>query len=140
MSNNTQNLTEEINQKNMTNPSNAEKDMNDQINPFLSNKNNIRDSKNIVTINNISVCQFCLENFNSKNNIPFLFKCGHFFCKNCILNKFKDNQNIIKCPEDDTKVNSLDELKLLNKLLVNDIEETNEKVGFNVNLVLQFTS
>jgi hypothetical protein len=129
MSNNSVNQKEEPNLKTKTTDSNAEKDGNDRnINSHITKENNCKDSKNIITINNISICQFCNQNFNNKSNIPYLFKCGHFFCKNCVLSKFKDTDNLIKCPQDDTKVNSIDELKLLNNLLINDVKEANEKV------------
>ena len=65
-----------------------------------------KESKNVITINTISNCQNCQNTFNLTDKMPYLFKCGHFYCKNCIMNKFSDN-NIIKCPEDDTKVTSL---------------------------------
>ena len=53
----------------------------------------------LVTLNFLSICQCCKNPFNSIENIPFLFKCGHFFCKKCILEQFSDDEGI-KCPND----------------------------------------
>lgn len=91
-------------------------------------KDLITNNRNILTINNVSMCQICKESFNNNANMPYLFKCGHFFCKNCILSKFVLNNSMIKCPEDETKVNSIHELKILNNLISNETEVKIEKV------------
>ena len=58
--------------------------------------------------------------FNSGKNLPLLFKCGHFFCKKCILDNFMDNEEKIICPEDKYVSNSILELKVLHNLIAND--------------------
>jgi hypothetical protein len=74
----------------------------------------------------ISVCQFCKENFNSEINIPYLFKCGHFFCRLCIENNFTDNDGNIHCPTDGIVGTSLKALKLLSNLIIdNNVSESN---------------
>ena len=47
---------------------------------------------------------------------PFLFKCGHFFCKKCILDQFIDEEGI-KCPNDGLVAKSISELKILNNFI-----------------------
>ena len=44
----------------------------------------------LVTLKFISICQFCKNNFNSTVHLPYLLKCGHFFCLKCIKENFTD--------------------------------------------------
>ena len=70
----------------------------------------------LVTLNFLSICQCCKDPFNSNDCIPFLFKCGHFFCKKCILEQFIDDEGI-KCPNDGLVAKSISELKILNNFI-----------------------
>ena len=70
----------------------------------------------LVTLNFISICQFCKNNFNSSIHLPYLFKCGHFFCLKCIKENLTDEEGI-KCPKDGLVALSVKELKLLNNLI-----------------------
>ena len=108
-----------------------------KINPIRSN-NNINDEENenqnmeeegeeqdeegeeenlpLVTLKYISVCQCCKNPFDSQKHLPYLFKCGHFFCKECIDEQFTDQEGI-KCPIDGLIAQSFKEFKLLNNLV-----------------------
>lgn len=77
-----------------------------------SNESNIP----LVTLNFLSICQCCKDPFNSKDCIPYLFRCGHFFCKKCIMENFIDEQGI-KCPNDGLVAKSISELKILNNFI-----------------------
>ena len=70
----------------------------------------------LVTLKFISICQFCKNNFNSTIHLPYLLKCGHFFCLKCIKENFTDEEGI-KCPNDGLVALSVKELKLLNNLI-----------------------
>ena len=70
----------------------------------------------LVTLKYISVCQCCKNAFDSKKHLPYLFKCGHFFCKECIEERFTDGEGI-KCPIDGLIGHSIKEFKLLNNLV-----------------------
>ena len=77
----------------------------------------------------ISVCQYCNESFNKHTNIPFLLKCGHFFCKQCIEGIFTDKRTKnIYCPKDNVIVaKSFKDLKLLKNFIYD--ENMNESKG-----------
>ena len=93
---------------------------------------------NLVTLKLISICQYCRNDFNSTIHLPYLLKCGHFFCLECINNNFTDKDGI-KCPNDGLVALSIKELKLLNNLIIdkniptqrdkkdNEIENDNKK-------------
>ena len=70
----------------------------------------------LVTLKYVSICQFCKNSFDSKRYLPYLFKCGHFFCKECIEEQFTDKEGI-KCPIDGLIAKSIKEFKLLNNLI-----------------------
>ena len=70
----------------------------------------------LVTLKFISICQFCKNSFNSTIHLPYLLKCGHFFCLKCIKEHFTDEEGI-KCPNDGLVALSIKELKLLNNLI-----------------------
>ena len=74
----------------------------------------------LVTLKFISICQFCKNNFNSTIHLPYLLKCGHFFCLKCIKENFTDEEGI-KCPNDGLVALSVKELKLLNNLITEKI-------------------
>ena len=80
------------------------------------------DANPLITLNYISICQCCKNPFDSVVHIPYLFRCGHFFCKQCIEDNFTDEEGI-KCPNDGLVAYSLSNLKLLNNLITDkDIE------------------
>jgi hypothetical protein len=85
-------------------------------------------TNNLKTLKYISVCQSCKENFNSNPNIPYLFKCGHFFCMVCIVNHYTDDEGRIFCPDDGLIAVNIKELKMLSNLIVDrsyDLMTTN---------------
>jgi len=92
----------------------------------ITNTDTNKAHSHLITLNYISVCQYCKENFNAEKNIPYLLKCGHFFCKSCIVSNFTNSKNQIQCPEDGTKVDSLNSLKILHNLITdgNTIDST----------------
>ena len=80
------------------------------------------DANPLITLNYISICQCCKNPFDSIVHIPYLFRCGHFFCKQCIEDNFTDEEGI-KCPNDGLVAYSLSNLKLLNNLITDkDVE------------------
>ena len=83
----------------------------------------------LITLNFLSICQCCKNQFNSQNNIPYLFKCGHFFCKQCINEQFTDEEGI-KCPNDGLIAKYLSELKILNNFINDKIGEKNIKIKY----------
>jgi len=76
----------------------------------------------LITLDSISFCQCCKSQFNNLENLPYLFKCGHFFCIKCINQYFKDETGII-CPSDGLIAKSIKELKLLKNLIINNDNE-----------------
>ena len=70
----------------------------------------------LVTLKFISICQYCKNSFNSTIYLPYLLKCGHFFCLKCIKEHFTDEEGI-KCPNDGLVALSIKELKILNNLI-----------------------
>ena len=96
------------------------KDEDDNDNDTNNNENeeieNDEEANPLITLNYISICQCCKNPFNSYLHIPYLFKCGHFFCKQCIEDNFTDEEGI-KCPNDGLIAKSISNLKLLNNLI-----------------------
>ena len=94
----------------------------------------------LVTLKFISICQFCKNNFNSTKHLPYLLKCGHFFCLKCIKENFTDEEGI-KCPNDGLVALSVKELKLLNNLItdksissqrdIKDIQDNLNSININ---------
>ena len=78
----------------------------------------IEDELRLVTLNFISICQCCKNRFNKGKYLPYLLKCGHFFCLNCINQYFTDKTGIV-CPSDGLVAKSVKELKLLKNLILN---------------------
>ena len=108
-----------LNQKNNVNNINV--NVNDNQNEELDENENENENESdsgvpLVTLNFLSICQCCKNSFNSKENIPYLFKCGHFFCKQCIIEQFTDEEGI-KCPNDGLVANSISDLKILNNFI-----------------------
>ena len=83
----------------------------------------------LITLNFLSICQYCKNQFNSEINIPYLFKCGHFFCKKCIDEEFTDEDGI-KCPNDGLIARQISELKILNNF-INDKQLIPQEVKQN---------
>ena len=109
----------EENNKNNNNNKNSNKVINEPINN--NNNENYEEESNessipLITLNFLSICQYCKNSFNSTENIPYLFKCGHFFCKKCIEEQFIDKEGI-KCPNDGLVAKSISELKILNNFI-----------------------
>ena len=103
---------------------------NEEIENEESNESNIP----LVTLNFLSICQCCKDPFNSTNCIPYLFKCGHFFCKKCILEQFIDEEGI-KCPNDGLVAKSISELKILNNFITDKTvtQRTSSSIGIFCN-------
>ena len=104
--------SEKINENQTNNNYNNNIDNNEIENNEESNDSNIP----LVTLNFLSICQCCKDPFNSTDCIPYLFKCGHFFCKKCIVEQFIDEEGI-KCPNDGLVAKSISELKILNNFI-----------------------
>ena len=85
----------------------------------------------LVTLKFISICQFCKNNFNSKVHLPYLLKCGHFFCLKCIKENFTDEEGI-KCPNDGLVALSVKELKLLNNLITDKSISSQRDINNNL--------
>ena len=128
-----QNINKTLPNKNINNNMEANNNINNNINNRIEKNNNIENIENqneeldenendsdsgvpLVTLNFLSICQCCKNSFNSKENIPYLFKCGHFFCKQCIIEQFTDEEGI-KCPNDGLIANSISDLKILNNFI-----------------------
>ena len=76
--------------------------MNNIILEMTGNVNNgvheIGEAIQIVKKEDIEVdleCSICVENLSSVVNTVIKTKCGHYFCRDCIIRWFKDNN---KCP------------------------------------------
>ena len=105
---------------NIKNDNNVNNNINND-NEIDINNNNIENESNeselpLVTLNFLSICQCCKNSFNSVDNIPYLLKCGHFFCKQCILQQFTDEEGI-RCPNDGLVNKSISDLKVLNNFI-----------------------
>ena len=126
----------EINNSNEIGNSNEINDENLEINNNLeSGEENEHDEEmTLITLNAIAICQCCRSNFNNEENVPYLFKCGHFFCINCINNYFKDESGII-CPLDGLIAKSINELKLLKNLIPNNKAENISHNDGNSNIL-----
>ena len=92
-----------------------------------SNKNEQEEELPLITLNFISICQCCKNKFDNKNNIPYLFKCGHFFCINCIKQYFTEEKGII-CPSDGIVAKSINDLKILKNVIIDSKKITKKNV------------
>lgn len=126
-----------ISEEHMQNINNNEELNNDiqiEMNNMADSNQNKSQFNNLMKLQFISICQSCKETFNSHSNIPFMFKCGHFFCRNCILCFFSDEEGKVYCPEDsDVVANNLSELKLLQNLICEDEKVYNQSEYNNNN-------
>ena len=103
------------------------KDDNDNDN---NNDNNDDEELPLITLNFISVCQCCKTSFDNNTYLPYLLKCGHFFCIKCINEYFTD-KNGIKCPSDGLIAKSINELTLLNNLIPKNNQNINNSNNSN---------
>ena len=78
----------------------------------------------IMSMNSFNVCQCCNKEFDSNNNMPYVLKCNHFFCKNCLENYFTDEEGI-KCPMDGLVGKSMNDIKILTTTEKYDKESNN---------------
>ena len=102
--------------ENKVNNYNKESRENENENPSTHEIESNESEVPLITLNFLSICQCCKNQFNSQNNIPYLFKCGHFFCKQCIEDQFTDEEGI-KCPNDGLIAKFISDLKILNNFI-----------------------
>jgi len=101
-------------------------ELNQENQALADDEDNKSQYNNLMKLQYISVCQSCKEGFNSSVNVPFMLSCGHFFCRNCLLTVFSDEEGRIYCPEDQNVcANGLGELKLLNNLISTPTPDNN---------------
>ena len=123
-----QDETEEINYEQESKNKNED-------NNNINSENNEDEELPLITLNFISVCQCCKKSFDNKTYLPYLLKCGHFFCIKCINEYFTD-KNGIKCPSDGLIAKSINELTFLSNLIPkNDlIKNDNTTASTDVNI------
>jgi len=111
------------------------KQENSNKNKDNNNDNNEDEELPLITLNFISVCQCCKKSFDSNTYLPYLLKCGHFFCIKCINEYFTD-KNGIKCPSDGLIAKSIKELTFLSNLIPkNDLNKNdNTTASTDVNI------
>ena len=103
-------------------------------------QNNIQDEDlPLITLNFISICQCCKNKFDSKKNLPYLLKCGHFFCINCIKQYFTDETGVV-CPTDGLIAKSIKDLKLLKNLIIDSKKSSNNNSKKKKNIDEEFDS
>ena len=141
---NNNNFTEEEEENNniINNNFEDELDDNEEMNLEQENINNFKnenyDNNNddeelpLITLNFISICQCCKNSFDNKTYLPYLLKCGHFFCIKCINDYFTDKIGI-KCPSDGLIAKSINELTLLSNLIPKN-NPTDNNNNININL------
>ena len=93
-------------------------------------ENEVNEKLELITLNNLSICQICKNEFDNDNHIPYLFKCGHFFCKNCITNELMNSEKKIECPNHGIIANSLKELKKLSNFIINKEQKNKNTKNF----------
>ena len=114
-----------------TDMENDQENLENKTEKSLQNENESNESEvPLITLNFLSICQCCKNQFNSQNNIPYLFKCGHFFCKQCIEEQFTDEEGI-KCPNDGIVAKYISELKILNNFINDKPIIKNENIKYN---------
>jgi hypothetical protein len=70
----------------------------------------------LIQFTSLYYCQSCNSQFNTSTHLPYLFKCNHFFCKQCIQTTFLTS-NGIKCPKDGIIANSLDDCTIITNII-----------------------
>ena len=136
---NIHNLTEEEEENNNIINNNIDEEIEDENEEMnydqesLNQINNNNDDEELplITLNFISVCQICKTSFDNNTYLPYLLKCGHFFCIKCINEYFSDKTGI-KCPNDGLIAKSINELTLLSNL----IPKNNQNINNSNNLDL----
>ena len=111
------------------------KQENSNKNKDNNNDNNEEEELPLITLNFISVCQCCKKSFDNNTYLPYLLKCGHFFCIKCINEYFTD-KNGIKCPSDGLIAKSINELTFLSNLIPKNhlIKNDNTTASTDVNI------
>ena len=71
---------------------------------------------NLISMNQSGICQCCNKEFNNKNNIPYLLKCNHIFCKICLETYFTEKEGI-KCPIDGLVGKDINDIQIVNTLI-----------------------
>ena len=107
--NDSKNVEENENENNSNNEPSSENEEENQ---------EIEDELPLITLNFISICQCCKNRFDKGTHLPYLLKCGHFFCLDCINQYFTEQMGIV-CPSDGHVAKSVKELKLLKNLIMN---------------------
>ena len=107
--NDSKNVEENENENNSNNEPSSENEEENQ---------EIEDELPLITLNFISICQCCKNRFDKGAHLPYLLKCGHFFCLDCINQYFTEQMGIV-CPSDGQVAKSVKELKLLKNLIMN---------------------
>ena len=98
----------------------------DQANEEENSQNEVQDDEiPLATLNYISICQCCKNKFDKEKCLPYLLKCGHFFCLDCIKQYFVDETGVV-CPSDGLVAHSIDELKFLKNLVSNPKKTLNK--------------
>ena len=134
---------EENNKKININDDNK-KEKNKELNKLISYEQYIveeEDSQNseqdkelpLITLNLISICQCCKNRFDKNIYTPYLLKCGHFFCINCIKQYFTHPTGIV-CPTDGLVAKSIKELKLLKNLIIDSKRPTLNDIKKKMNI------
>ena len=111
------------------------KQENSNKNKDNNNDNNEEEELPLITLNFISVCQCCKKSFDNNTYLPYLLKCGHFFCIKCINEYFTD-KNGIKCPSDGLIAKSINELTFLSNLIPKNhlIKNDNTTASTDINI------
>ena len=93
-----------INNNISTSPNtNTFKQMTDNVN--YKDENNYIEKSFLI---DLLKCDFCNFNFDLSTHFPFLAKCGHTFCKKCLLNNSKEQDiksSFFNCPIDNKQNN-----------------------------------
>ena len=124
------NISKNLNINDLNNSDSEEKDENENENEYEYENN---EKLELLTLNNLSICQLCKNIFDNKAHIPYLLRCGHFFCKSCILNELINSEKKIFCPNHGNVASSIKELKILSNLICNKEEkkQNNEESKLN---------
>ena len=108
---NINNTEEEI--KNIASLGNTE-NPNEEIQNIETDPQN---KSSLISLSSLAKCQSCFNDFDNINHWPYLLKCSHFFCKECIESLFTDDQGI-KCPVDGYVAKTLSDCEMLTQLIL----------------------
>ena len=73
-------------------------------------------SSPLIQFTSLYYCQSCNSQFNTSTHLPYLFKCNHFFCKQCIQTTFQSTDGIT-CPRDGIIAKSLEECTIITNII-----------------------